>query len=88
MVQRGLNNESECEPTPTMVVANFKELGVSEELAEVMEGIGGGGFVPSEIQCVVIPAILEGKSLLFSSPPQPDRTLAYLLPLIQVCFTL
>ncbi|XP_027337747.1 DEAD-box ATP-dependent RNA helicase 39-like [Abrus precatorius] len=65
----------------TMVVASFKELGVSEELVKVMEGIGG--FVPSEIQCVAIPAILEGKSLLLSSPSEPDRTLAFLLPFIQ-----
>lgn len=28
--------------------------------------------------------ILEGRSLLLSSPSQPDRTLAYLLPLIQL----
>ena len=41
-------------------------------------------FVPSEIECEVIPAILEGKSVLLSSPAVPDRTLAYLLPLIQV----
>ncbi|XP_052736848.1 DEAD-box ATP-dependent RNA helicase 39-like isoform X1 [Vigna angularis] len=43
-----------------------------------------GGFIPSEIQCVVIPAILEGKSVLPSSPSEPDRTLAFLLPLIQL----
>lgn len=82
VVQKGLQNESES----TMVVANFKELGVSEELVEVMDGIGE--FVPSEIQCVVIPAILEGKSVLLSSPSDHDRTLAYLLPLIQVSFIL
>lgn len=79
-VQKGLKNESENEDS--MVVANFKELGLSEVLVEVMEEIGD--FVPSEIQCVVIPTILEGKSLLLSSPSQPDRILAYLLPLIQV----
>ncbi|KAJ1385966.1 RNA helicase, DEAD-box type, Q motif [Sesbania bispinosa] len=65
-----------------MVVSNFKDLGLIEELFEVMEGIGD--FVPSEIQCVVIPAILEGKNVLLSSPSEPDRTLAYLLPLIQL----
>ncbi|KAI5444096.1 hypothetical protein KIW84_012638 [Lathyrus oleraceus] len=79
-VQKGLKNESQNEDS--MVVANFKELGLSEVLVEVMEEIGD--FVPSEIQCVVIPTILEGKSLLLSSPSQPDRTLAYLLPLIQL----
>ncbi|XP_061356602.1 DEAD-box ATP-dependent RNA helicase 39-like [Gastrolobium bilobum] len=78
VVQKGSQNENEAD----MVVASFNELGMSEELVEVMEGIGD--FVPSEIQCVVIPSILEGKSVLLSSPSQPDRTLAYLLPLIQL----
>ncbi|KAK2366725.1 DEAD-box ATP-dependent RNA helicase [Trifolium repens] len=77
--QKGFKNENE---NNTMVVGNFKELGLSEVLVEVMEEIGE--FVPSEIQCVVIPTILEGKSLLLSSPSQHDRTLAYLLPLIQL----
>jgi hypothetical protein len=31
-----------------------------------------GEFVASEIQCVVIPTILGGKSLLLSSPSQQD----------------
>lgn len=75
MIQNGLKNG-------TMVVGGFKELGMSDELIEVMEEIGE--FVPSEIQCVVIPTILDGKSLLLSSPSQHDRTLAYLLPLIQM----
>lgn len=82
VVQKGVQNEDE----PTMVVRSFKELGVSDELVEVMEEIGG--FIPSEIQCVVIPAILEGKSVLLSSPSEPDRTLAFLLPLIQVSLIL
>jgi len=82
VVQKGVQNEDE----PTMVVRSFKELGVNEELVEVMEEIGE--FIPSEIQCVVIPAILEGKSVLLSSPSEPDRTLAFLLPLIQVSLIL
>lgn len=65
-----------------MVVSSFKELGLSDVIVEVMEEIGD--FVPSEIQCVVIPSILEGKSLLLSSPSLNDRTLAYFLPLIQL----
>ncbi|RDX76102.1 DEAD-box ATP-dependent RNA helicase 39, partial [Mucuna pruriens] len=78
VVPEGVQNENDR----TMVVASFKELGVSEELVGVMEGIGV--FAPSEIQCVAIPAILEGKSVLLSSPSEPDRTLAILLPLIQL----
>lgn len=57
-----LKNESEQEEENNVVVGGFKELGLSEELVEVMEEIGE--FVPSEIQCVVIPAVLEGKSVL------------------------
>ena len=82
VVQKGVRNEND----PTLVVRGFKELGVSEELVEVMEGIGE--FVPTEIQCVAIPAVLEGKSVLLSSPSEPDRTLAFLLPLIQVSLIL
>lgn len=86
---KGLKNDSEQERQEeenSVVVGGFKELGLSEELVEVMEEIGE--FVPSEIQCVVIPAVLEGKSVLLSSPSQPDRALAYLLPIIQVHFIL
>lgn len=80
VVQKGVENNNENDST--MVVASLKELGVSEELVEVMEGIGD--FVPSEIQCVVIPSVLEGKSVLLSAPSEPDTTLAFLLPLIQL----
>ncbi|KAE9617469.1 putative RNA helicase [Lupinus albus] len=67
---------------PTMVVSGFKELGLNDELVEVLEGIGD--FVPSEIQCVAIPTILEGKCVLLSSPSGPEKALAFLLPLIQL----
>lgn len=80
VAEKGLKNEGDTEPT--MEVASFEELGVSEEIVQVLEGIGD--FVPSEIQCVAIPSILEGKSLLLSSPCDPHRTLAFLLPLIQL----
>ncbi|KAI5395005.1 hypothetical protein KIW84_061566 [Lathyrus oleraceus] len=79
-VQKGLKNGSQNEES--MVVANLKELVLSKVLVEVLEEVVD--FVPSEIRCVVIPTILEGKSLLLSSPSQPDRTLAYLLPFIQL----
>ncbi|KDP26172.1 hypothetical protein JCGZ_22266 [Jatropha curcas] len=41
-------------------------------------------WVPSEIQCVGIPAILEGKSVVLSSDSGSGRTLAYLFPLVQL----
>ncbi|ESR47784.1 hypothetical protein CICLE_v10002265mg [Citrus x clementina] len=43
-----------------------------------------GLFVPSEIQCVGIPAVLNGKSVVLSSGSGSGRTLAYLLPLVQM----
>lgn len=78
VAEKDLKNEDE----PTKVVNDFKELGLAEEFIVVLEKIGV--LVPSEIQCVGIPAVLEGKSVLMSSLSGPDRTLAYLLPLIQV----
>ncbi|KAF7812629.1 DEAD-box ATP-dependent RNA helicase 39 [Senna tora] len=76
--EKGLKGEDE----PTKVVTHFKELGVGEVLVEVLEKIGI--LVPSEIECVGIPAVLEGKSVLLSSMSGPDRILTYLLPLIQL----
>ncbi|CAN1234651.1 DEAD-box ATP-dependent RNA helicase 39 [Linum perenne] len=45
-----------------------------------------GVRIPDEIQCVGIPAILEGKSVVLSCEDGDGggRTLAYLLPLIQL----
>ena len=76
--EKGL--QSEVEPPKEV---NFKHLGLSEDLIGALEEIGV--IVPSEVQCVGIPAILEGKSVLLSSKSGSGRTLAYLLPLIQVC---
>ncbi|KAF5444524.1 hypothetical protein F2P56_033648 [Juglans regia] len=67
---------------PTKVVNSFGELGLSEEVIEAVEEMGA--FVPTEIQCVGIPAIFEGKSVVMSAQPNSGRTLAYLLPLVQL----
>ncbi|CAI0395828.1 unnamed protein product [Linum tenue] len=69
------------------VVSSFAELGLREELIAAAEEMGVR--VPDEIQCVGIPAILEGKSVVLSCDDGDDesaggRTLAYLLPLIQL----
>lgn len=68
------------------VMAGFKELGLCNEMAEAVEEMGFS--VPSELHCVGIPALLEGKNAVLGSLYGPDRALAYLLPLIQVLFLL
>ena len=78
------SSSSANEDGPTKEVSSFTELGLSEELTEAAGHMGV--FVPSEIQCVGIPAVLEGKSVVFSAQPKSGRTLAYLLPLVQVTF--
>ncbi|PKI58066.1 hypothetical protein CRG98_021559 [Punica granatum] len=40
--------------------------------------------VPTEIQCIGIPSVLEGKSLVLGSHTGSGKTLAYLLPLVQL----
>lgn len=64
------------------VAPSFQELGLKEEMIKAVEKMGL--FVPSEIQCVGIPAVLNGKSVVLSSGSASGRTLAYLLPLVQV----
>ncbi|XP_022990794.1 DEAD-box ATP-dependent RNA helicase 39-like [Cucurbita maxima] len=63
------------------VMTGFKELGLYNEVAEAAEGMGF--FVPSELLCVGIPALLEGKNVVLGSLYGPERALTYLLPLIQ-----
>lgn len=67
---------------PTKVVSCFEELGLSREMIGAIGEIGI--VVPSEVQCLGIPAVLEGKSLVLIGPSESGRTWAYLLPLIQV----
>lgn len=66
------------------VMTGFRELGLCDEVAEAVEEMGF--FVPSELHCVGIPALLEGKNVVLGSLSGPERALAYLLPFIQVFF--
>lgn len=66
----------------TKFVSSFQELGLKPEIIGSLGEMGI--WVPSEIQCVGIPALLDGKSVVLSSEYGSGRTLAYLLPLIQV----
>ncbi|KAL5122866.1 DEAD-box ATP-dependent RNA helicase 39 [Glycine soja] len=63
-------------------VASFEELGLSEEVMGAVREMGIE--VPTEIQSIGIPAVLEGKSVVLGSHTGSGKTLAYLLPLAQL----
>ncbi|GJN32201.1 hypothetical protein PR202_gb20685 [Eleusine coracana subsp. coracana] len=61
---------------------SFEELGLG---MEVMAALGEMGISkPTEIQCVGVPAVLDGTSVVLGSHTGSGKTLAYLLPLVQV----
>ncbi|TVU21466.1 hypothetical protein EJB05_31102, partial [Eragrostis curvula] len=63
-------------------VESFEELGLGEE---VMAALGEMGISkPTEIQCVGVPAVLDGTSVVLGSHTGSGKTLAYLLPLVQL----
>lgn len=66
----------------TKFVSSFQELGLEANIIGALSEMGI--WIPSEIQCVGIPALLDGKSVVLSSESGSGRTLAFLLPLIQV----
>ncbi|CAK8532738.1 unnamed protein product [Lathyrus sativus] len=63
-------------------VGSFGELGISDEVMGAVKEIGIE--VPTEIQCIGIPAVLDGKSVVLGSHTGSGKTLAYLLPLVQL----
>ncbi|KAF0916052.1 hypothetical protein E2562_000680 [Oryza meyeriana var. granulata] len=64
------------------VVDSFEELRLGEE---VMGALGEMGISkPTEIQCVGVPAVLAGTSVVLGSHTGSGKTLAYLLPLVQL----
>lgn len=67
-------------------VSSFSELGLSEEVMAALQEMGIS--VPTEIQCIGIPAVLEGQSVLLGSHTGSGKTLAYMLPIVQVIFAL
>lgn len=66
------------------VVGSFEELGLSDEVMGAVREMGIE--VPTEIQSIGIPAVLEGKSVVLGSHTGSGKTLAYMLPLVQVLF--
>ncbi|PPD81347.1 hypothetical protein GOBAR_DD21721 [Gossypium barbadense] len=61
---------------------SFEELGLSEEVMGAVREMGIE--VPTEIQCIGIPSVLEEKSVVLGSHTGSGKTLAYMLPLVQV----
>ena len=62
-------------------MSNFIELGVSENLADVLKKQGIENPMP--VQAEVIPKILGGGNLVAQAPTGTGKTLAYLLPVLQ-----
>ncbi|VAH57914.1 DEAD-box ATP-dependent RNA helicase 39-like [Triticum dicoccoides] len=63
-------------------VESFEELGLEEEVLAAMRE--AGITKPTEIQCVGVPAVLSGTSVVLGSHTGSGKTLAYLLPLVQL----
>ncbi|MBA0568495.1 hypothetical protein Golob_005988, partial [Gossypium lobatum] len=61
---------------------SFEELGLSEEVMGAVREVGIE--VPTEIQFIGIPSVLEEKSVVLGSHTGSGKTLAYMLPLVQV----
>ncbi|OAY58522.1 DEAD-box ATP-dependent RNA helicase 39 [Manihot esculenta] len=64
------------------MVGSFEEIGLSEEVMGAVREMGIE--VPTEIQCIGIPAVLDGKSVVLGSHTGSGKTLAYMLPLVQL----
>lgn len=74
--------KKEKENVAVAAAGSFEELGIG---GEVMGAVREMGIeVPTEIQCIGVPAVLDGKSVVLGSHTGSGKTLAYLLPLVQV----
>ncbi|KEH26019.1 DEAD-box ATP-dependent RNA helicase 39 [Medicago truncatula] len=63
-------------------VGSFEGLGLGDEVMGAVREMGIE--VPTEIQCIGVPAVLDGKSVVLGSHTGSGKTLAYLLPLVQL----
>lgn len=66
------------------MVDSFEKLGLNEEVMGAVREMGIE--VPTEIQCIGIPSVLEEKSVVLGSHTGSGKTLAYMLPIVQVFF--
>lgn len=62
--------------------SSFEKLHLNDELLGAVREIGI--FVPTEIQTIAVPAVLQGKNVVLGSHTGSGKTLAYMLPLVQV----
>ncbi|PKU72696.1 DEAD-box ATP-dependent RNA helicase 39 isoform X1 [Dendrobium catenatum] len=62
--------------------SNFENLGLKDEVLGAVREIGIS--VPTEIQAIGVPAVLQGKNVVLASHTGSGKTLAYLLPLVQL----
>ncbi|KAK6940075.1 DEAD/DEAH box helicase domain [Dillenia turbinata] len=63
-------------------VSSFEELGLGDEVLSALKELGISA--PTEIQCLGIPNVLDGKSVVLGSHTGSGKTLAYMLPLVQL----
>lgn len=78
----GVEEENSIRKKSKKLVENFQELGLSEEVMGALQELNIE--VPTEIQCIGIPAVMERKSVVLGSHTGSGKTLAYLLPIVQV----
>ncbi|XP_048226636.1 DEAD-box ATP-dependent RNA helicase 39-like isoform X2 [Ricinus communis] len=64
------------------IAGSFEELSLSDEVMGAVREMEIE--VPTEIQCIGIPAVLDGKSVVLGSHTGSGKTLAYMLPLVQL----
>ncbi|WP_059173676.1 DEAD/DEAH box helicase [Bacillus sp. FJAT-27445] len=60
---------------------DFIKLGISKEMAGILQS--GGIAVPTPIQELAIPALLEGKDVIAQAQTGTGKTLAFVLPIIE-----
>ncbi|CAK9174159.1 unnamed protein product [Ilex paraguariensis] len=82
LVNESENGGSKNRKIKEPLASSFEELGLSEEVRGALEEMGIS--VPTEIQSIGIPAVLEGKSVVLGSHTGSGKTLAYMLPLAQL----
>ncbi|XP_010421880.1 PREDICTED: DEAD-box ATP-dependent RNA helicase 39 [Camelina sativa] len=78
----GVDEDSINRKKSKKLFENFEELGLSEEVMGALQELNIE--VPTEIQCIGIPAVMERKSVVLGSHTGSGKTLAYLLPIVQL----
>lgn len=68
--------------TKSPTVSSFAEMELAPEIMSTIKELNIS--VPTEVQCLGIPAILGGQSIVLASHTGSGKTLAYMLPLVQL----